>query len=110
MVLSCAVSIPHHIIACQKILKGAPIKIPEDVGVHAKGRIMGLSLQQYVCVGQILSDLYTEEFGAANQQHLNIVDVDREMFVCTLFPKVHNPFLSLADIKREIIFLTPSGQ
>lgn len=59
-----------------------------------------------VGLGQIVGDIYGQEFETLNHLHFSTCDANWGMYI-NLFPEVNDQLLGLADVEGEVVVMTP---
>src|SRR4029434_10570387 len=116
-VLGCAAPIPHCDAPSQDAFYCTSV---ESMPIHAKllqspqeEEALPGCLDHLVCVsipGEVVTDVDPAEPEAADHFHCRTVDMQGCVLLHLPPPKVHNHLLSLADVKSEVIILTPCCQ
>ena len=112
-------AIPHSDATSQDALNGASVEGAHDGGRGSSSFQFAEEVETVLCFlgqcccvfspGEVLCDVYTQEFGAAYSLHSCTVDGQRSM-LSVHSPEVNNNLLRLLHVQREIVVTAPPGQ
>src|SRR4029434_6283207 len=112
-----AATIPGSDAAREDALNGASIKVFQSFRRHATLLESPQEVNPLLCIfarrvrlhgpGEVILDVHTEEFEVGDSLHCSSLNVYGVVTPPLSLPEIHNHILSLADVEREVIILTP---